>query len=36
MIRIIRVLGAALGALIGLAFVLTEEKLFENTGVRRP
>ena len=31
MIRIIRALGAALGALLGLAFVLTEEKLFEAT-----
>ena len=31
MIRIIRPLGAALGALVGLSFVLTEEKLFENT-----
>jgi uncharacterized protein YacL len=30
-IRIIRPLGAALGALVGLSFVLTEEKLFENT-----
>lgn len=32
MVRIIRLLGAALGALVGLTFVLTEEKLFENTG----
>ena len=31
MVRIIRLLGAALGALVGLAFVLTEEKLFEST-----
>jgi uncharacterized protein YacL len=31
-VRIIRLLGAALGALVGLTFVLTEEKLFENTG----
>jgi uncharacterized protein YacL len=31
-VRIIRLLGAALGALVGLAFVLTEEKPFENTG----
>ena len=31
MIRIIRPLGAALGALVGLSFVLTEEKLFEST-----
>jgi len=30
-IRIIRVLGAALGALVGLAIVLTEEKIFEAT-----
>jgi uncharacterized protein YacL len=30
-IRIIRPLGAALGALVGLSFVLTEDKLFENT-----
>lgn len=32
MIRIIRLLGAALGALIGLAFVLAEEPSFEKTG----
>ena len=32
MVRIIRLLGAALGALVGLVFVLTEETLFENTG----
>jgi uncharacterized protein YacL len=31
-IRIIRLLGAALGALVGVTFVLTDEKLFENTG----
>jgi uncharacterized protein YacL len=31
-VRIIRLLGAALGALIGLAFVLADEQLFENTG----
>jgi uncharacterized protein YacL len=30
-IRIIRPLGAALGTLVGLSFVLTGEKLFENT-----
>jgi uncharacterized protein YacL len=30
-IRIIRLLGAALGALVGLTFVLNQEKLFENT-----
>jgi uncharacterized protein YacL len=30
-VRIIRLLGAALGALVGLAFVLTEQTLFENT-----
>ena len=32
MIRIIRLLGAALGALVGLSFVLAQVKLFENTG----
>ena len=32
MVRIIRLLGAALGALIGLTFVFADEKLFENTG----
>jgi uncharacterized protein YacL len=31
-IRIIRLLGAALGALVGVAFVLTEQALFEKTG----
>ena len=31
MIRIIRLLGAAIGALVGLTFVLTEGKPFENT-----
>jgi uncharacterized protein YacL len=31
-IRIIRLLGAALGALVGVTFVLNDEKLFENTG----
>ncbi len=31
MIRIIRLLGAALGALFGLSFVLAQVKLFENT-----
>jgi uncharacterized protein YacL len=31
-IRIIRLLGAALGALVGLAFVLAEEPSFEKTG----
>jgi uncharacterized protein YacL len=31
-IRIIRLLGAALGALIGLGFVLTQESPFERTG----
>ncbi len=32
MIRIIRLLGAAIGALVGLAFVLAEETLFDKTG----
>lgn len=32
MIRIIRLLGAALGALLGLGFVLADEQLFEHTG----
>ncbi|HEX7498575.1 MAG TPA: TRAM domain-containing protein [Candidatus Limnocylindrales bacterium] len=32
MIRIIRLLGAALGALIGLGFVLTQENIFDKTG----
>ena len=32
MIRIIRLLGAALGALIGLGFVLTQENIFDRTG----
>ena len=32
MIRIIRLLGAALGAIVGLAFVLAEEPSFEKTG----
>ena len=32
MVRIIRLIGAALGAVLGLAFALSEEKLFENTG----
>ena len=32
MVRIIRLLGAALGALVGLAFVLAQEGLFEKTG----
>ena len=32
MIRIIRLLGAALGALVGLAFVLSAETSFEKTG----
>ena len=32
MIRIIRLLGAALGALVGLAFVLSAEPSFERTG----
>ena len=31
-IRIIRLLGAAIGALIGLGFVLAEERSFEKTG----
>jgi uncharacterized protein YacL len=31
-IRIIRLLGAALGALIGLGFVLTQENIFDKTG----
>jgi uncharacterized protein YacL len=31
-IRIIRLLGAALGALIGLGFVLTQENIFDRTG----
>jgi uncharacterized protein YacL len=31
-VRIIRLIGAALGAVLGLAFALSEEKLFENTG----
>jgi uncharacterized protein YacL len=31
-IRIIRLLGAALGALVGLGFVLTQENMFEKTG----
>ncbi|MGD0863556.1 MAG: PIN domain-containing protein [Candidatus Limnocylindrales bacterium] len=31
MIRIIRLLGAALGALVGLTFVLTEQNLFQAT-----
>ncbi|MGA3058556.1 MAG: PIN domain-containing protein [Candidatus Limnocylindrales bacterium] len=32
MIRIIRLLGAAIGALVGLGFVLTRESPFERTG----
>ena len=32
MVRIIRLLGAALGALVGLAIVLADQQLFENTG----
>lgn len=32
MVRIIRLLGAAIGALIGLSFVLTEAAMFQNTG----
>ena len=32
MVRIIRLLGAAIGALIGLAFVLTEDAAFQKTG----
>ena len=32
MIRMIRLLGAALGALIGLGFVLTQENIFDRTG----
>ncbi len=32
MIRIIRLIGAAMGALVGLAFVLAEESPFEKTG----
>jgi len=31
-VRIIRLLGAALGAVVGLTFVLTDENLFEKTG----
>jgi uncharacterized protein YacL len=31
-VRIIRLLGAAIGALIGLSFVLTEAAMFQNTG----
>jgi uncharacterized protein YacL len=31
-VRIIRLLGAASGALLGLAFVLTQQKLFDNSG----
>lgn len=36
MICIIRLLGAALGALVGLAFVLTQESPFERTGSPGP
>ena len=32
MIRIIRLLGAALGALVGLGFVLSEQSSFDRTG----
>ena len=32
MIRIIRLIGAAIGALVGLAFVLTEDAAFQKTG----
>jgi uncharacterized protein YacL len=35
-IRIIRLLGAALGALVGLAFVLTQESSFARTGSPGP
>jgi uncharacterized protein YacL len=36
LIRLIRLLGAALGALVGLAFVLSEQTLFDKTGSPGP